>query len=191
MKIVSAVGEHKRSKRERRSRKTYMVKKRIAELITLQGWSLSETHMARHHFPAAARSFGCRAASRLILAFPLATVFLTAGCGNTTATPAIPTPEVEVASVVHKDVPIFSEDGYVNAQIQPQVTGYIIRQTYKEGSAVSDALVALRKTREFRMQEELRALRRSSSLFVSGTRSDESNLVAVRIENVGGLYGIC
>ena len=27
-------------------------------------------------------------------------------------------------------------DGYVNAQIQPQVTGYIIQQTYKEGSFV-------------------------------------------------------
>ena len=50
-------------------------------------------------------------------------------------------PEVEVASVIQKDVPIFSEwvatlDGYVNAQIQPQVTGYIVRQTYKEGSLV-------------------------------------------------------
>ena len=28
-------------------------------------------------------------------------------------------------------------------------------------------------------------------LFISRTRSDEPNLVAVRIENVGGLYGIC
>jgi len=48
---------------------------------------------------------------------------------------------VEVATVVQKDVPIYGEwvatlDGYVNAQIQPQVTGYIIRQTYKEGSFV-------------------------------------------------------
>jgi len=63
------------------------------------------------------------------------------GCGETNAAPAIPAPEVEVASVVQKDVPIVSEwvatlDGYVNAQIQPQVTGYIIRQTYKEGSFV-------------------------------------------------------
>jgi membrane fusion protein (multidrug efflux system) len=68
-------------------------------------------------------------------------VFSSVGCGNTNAAPAIPIPEVEVASVVQKDVPIFSEwvatlDGYVNAQIQPQVTGYIIRQTYKEGSFV-------------------------------------------------------
>src|SRR5580700_8955488 len=70
-----------------------------------------------------------------------AIVFLIAGCGNPTAAPAIPSLEVEVASVVQKDVPIFSEwvatlDGYINAQIQPQVAGYVIRQTYKEGSFV-------------------------------------------------------
>jgi RND family efflux transporter MFP subunit len=63
------------------------------------------------------------------------------GCGGPKAAPAIPGPEVEVASVVQKDVPIVSEwvatlDGYVNAQIQPQVAGYVIRQTYKEGSLV-------------------------------------------------------
>ncbi len=50
-------------------------------------------------------------------------------------------PEVEVVSVVQKDVPIYSEwvgtlDGYVNAQIQPQVTGYLIKQNYREGSFV-------------------------------------------------------
>ena len=115
--------------------------KLLAELVMLQGRRRSEMHMLRHHSPAAIRSLGCRAASRLILASPLVTVFFIAGCRNTTAAPAIPIPEVEVASVVQKDVPIFSEwvatlDGYVNAQIQPQVTGYIVRQTYKEGSFV-------------------------------------------------------
>jgi multidrug efflux pump subunit AcrA (membrane-fusion protein) len=49
---------------------------------------------------------------------------------------------VEVTSVVQKDVPVYGEwvatlDGYVNAQIQPQVTGYIISQDYKEGSVVA------------------------------------------------------
>jgi membrane fusion protein (multidrug efflux system) len=48
---------------------------------------------------------------------------------------------VEVSSVFQKHVPIFSEwvatlEGYVNSQIQPQVTGYVIWQTYKEGSFV-------------------------------------------------------
>jgi len=68
-------------------------------------------------------------------------VSLVAGCGSPKAAPAVPSPEVEVASVVQKDVPIFSEwvatlDGYINAQIQPQVAGYVIRQTNKEGSFV-------------------------------------------------------
>ena len=78
---------------------------------------------------------------RFVLALLLITVLLTAGCGKPKVASAMQGPEVEVASVVQKDVPIFSEwvatlDGYVNAQIQPQVAGYIIRQTYKEGSFV-------------------------------------------------------
>jgi len=68
-------------------------------------------------------------------------VVFVAGCGSPKAASPLSSPEVEVASVVQKDVPIYSEwvatlDGYVNAQIQPQVTGYVIRQTYKEGSFV-------------------------------------------------------
>jgi membrane fusion protein (multidrug efflux system) len=78
---------------------------------------------------------------RLALFLLPVTVFFGVGCGSPKAAPPIPSPEVEVASVIQKDVPIFSEwvatlDGYVNAQIQPQVTGYVIRQTYKEGSFV-------------------------------------------------------
>ncbi|MGH9572844.1 MAG: efflux RND transporter periplasmic adaptor subunit [Candidatus Acidiferrales bacterium] len=50
-------------------------------------------------------------------------------------------PTVDVASVQQRDVPLTSEwiaslDGYVNAQIQPHVSGYLIRQEYKEGSFV-------------------------------------------------------
>ena len=68
-----------------------------------------------------ARSF--RAAARLILAVPPATVFLAAGCGNPKAAPAIPSPEVEVASVVQKDVDLQRMgglDGYINAQFSPR-----------------------------------------------------------------------
>ena len=66
---------------------------------------------------------------------------LMAGCGSPNAA-APPSPaEVEVTAVSQKDVPIYSEwvatlDGYVNAQISPQVSGYIIEQNYKEGSYV-------------------------------------------------------
>jgi membrane fusion protein (multidrug efflux system) len=57
------------------------------------------------------------------------------------ATTVAPAPEVEVATVEQHDVPVYSEwvatlDGYVNAQIRPQVSGYIIKQNYAEGSLV-------------------------------------------------------
>ncbi len=63
------------------------------------------------------------------------------GCGRTQAAAPAPAPEVRVTSVIQQDVPVYSEwvatlDGYVNAQIRPQVSGYIIKQDYKEGSLV-------------------------------------------------------
>jgi len=65
---------------------------------------------------------------------------LVSGCGEQKATgPAAPT--VEVVNVVVKDVPIVREwvgatDGLVNAKINAQVQGYLIKQNYKEGSLV-------------------------------------------------------
>jgi membrane fusion protein, multidrug efflux system len=54
---------------------------------------------------------------------------------------AMPAPEVEVVKVEQKDVPIYSEwigtlDGMVNAVITAQVSGYLLRQVYGEGSFV-------------------------------------------------------
>ncbi len=51
-----------------------------------------------------------------------------------------------MATVEQRDVPVFSEwvatlDGYVNAQIRPQVSGYIIKQNYVEGSVVGKGQV--------------------------------------------------
>jgi len=48
---------------------------------------------------------------------------------------------VSVVKVRQADVPLTGEwvgtlDGYVNAQIQPQVSGYLVRQNYREGTAV-------------------------------------------------------
>ncbi|HZI55382.1 MAG TPA: efflux RND transporter periplasmic adaptor subunit [Verrucomicrobiae bacterium] len=65
-----------------------------------------------------------------------------AGCGGAKASgPPPKPPEVDVMEVIQKDVPIVSEwtatlDGYVNAQIQPRVSGYLTSQSYKEGSYV-------------------------------------------------------
>jgi RND family efflux transporter MFP subunit len=55
--------------------------------------------------------------------------------------PAAAAPDVSVAPVVQKDVPIVSEwigtlDGSVNADIRPKVEGYLMRQQYKEGQFV-------------------------------------------------------
>src|SRR5258705_243337 len=63
------------------------------------------------------------------------------GCGRTQAAAPPPAPEVRVAPVIQQDVPVYSEwvatlDGYVNAEIRPQVSGYIIKQNYQEGSVV-------------------------------------------------------
>ena len=65
------------------------------------------------------------------------------GCSNGKVRAAAPPPPpvVEVAPVIQKDVPLQGEwigtlEGYVNAQIQPQVSGYLIRQHYHEGGLV-------------------------------------------------------
>jgi RND family efflux transporter MFP subunit len=65
------------------------------------------------------------------------------GCGDGKVRAAAPPPPpaVEVAPVIQKDVPVQGQwvgtlEGYVNAQIQPQVTGYLIRQDYREGGLV-------------------------------------------------------
>ena len=76
--------------------------------------------------------------SALIVAFVLT---LATGCGKKEAVVAAAPPEVEVAAVVQQDVPLYNEtiatlDGYVNAQIQPQVTGYLTKQNYQEGTVV-------------------------------------------------------
>src|ERR1700678_2959328 len=61
-----------------------------------------------------------------------------AGCEKQ-APPAMAPPTVTIVTVVEKDVPIVSNwvatlDGFTNAQIQPQVPGYLIKQNYREGS---------------------------------------------------------
>ena len=64
-----------------------------------------------------------------------------AGCASSHAAFKLPDTEVLVAHPVQQDVAVHSEwvatlDGYVNAEIRPQVSGYIIRQDYQEGAVV-------------------------------------------------------
>jgi len=78
---------------------------------------------------------------RRILFVGILVLLVSAGCNHKEASARPSPPEVEVATVIQKDVPIYGEwvatlDGYVNAQIQPQVSGYLIKQDYREGSLV-------------------------------------------------------
>lgn len=80
---------------------------------------------------------GARAGLAIVISI---TAILLSACANKApAPPAVP--EVEIAPVVQQDVPLYTEciatlDGYVNAQIQPQVTGYLMKQNYREGTVV-------------------------------------------------------
>jgi membrane fusion protein (multidrug efflux system) len=61
------------------------------------------------------------------------------GCKKKSAPP--PPPEVQAITLAPTNVPIFEEwigtlDGFVNAQIHAQVTGYLLTQNYAEGSEV-------------------------------------------------------
>lgn len=79
----------------------------------------------------------------LVVAAILAAAFATlVGCtARTSAAGAPPPPDVEVAMVQQKDIPIEREwigtlDGMVNAAIKAQVTGNLLTQNYAEGSFV-------------------------------------------------------
>ena len=63
-----------------------------------------------------------------------------AACDKEKTAPPGP-PVVNVVSVAQRDVPVYMEwigslDGNVNAVIRPQVTGYLIKQNYREGDLV-------------------------------------------------------
>jgi membrane fusion protein (multidrug efflux system) len=75
----------------------------------------------------------------------LCTLVILTGCKKEEKA-APPPPVVEVVTVVQRDVPIYKEwvgalDGYVNAVIRPQVTGYLIKQDYREGELVKKGQV--------------------------------------------------
>src|SRR5260370_40723576 len=64
------------------------------------------------------------------------------GCGEKNAQAGKPAAiDVEVVQVEQRDVPIYGEwigtlDGLVNADVKAQVTGYLLKQAYGEGSYV-------------------------------------------------------
>lgn len=101
----------------------------------------SSTHLssANSHGPCNWRSFGTTLCVLSCLVFVL---LLSQGCGTKGASAAAaPPPNIQVVEVIQRDVPVYHEylatlDGFVNAQIQPQVSGYLIQQNYQEGALV-------------------------------------------------------
>jgi RND family efflux transporter MFP subunit len=67
---------------------------------------------------------------------------LLGACNTSKAAPAPPpSPEVSVITVAPERIAVTSEwittlDGYVNAQIRPQVAGYLLKRNYGEGAVV-------------------------------------------------------
>src|ERR1700733_6812109 len=78
--------------------------------------------------------------ARFICALGFSILILSAaGCKKKSTPP--PPPEVQIITLAPTNLPIFEEwigtlDGYVNAQIRAQVTGYLLAQDYAEGSEV-------------------------------------------------------
>ncbi|HZY60141.1 MAG TPA: efflux RND transporter periplasmic adaptor subunit [Candidatus Binataceae bacterium] len=70
-----------------------------------------------------------------------AVAIIAAGCQKTAPMVAPPPPEVAVTTVIQRDVPVYSNwvgttEGFVNAQIHPKVSGYILKQVYQDGDHV-------------------------------------------------------
>jgi membrane fusion protein (multidrug efflux system) len=77
-----------------------------------------------------------------VAGFLIAAVLTGPGCTRaTSAAGSPPPPDVLVAPVEQRDIPVYGEwigtlDGMVNAAIKAQVTGYLLTQNYSEGSYV-------------------------------------------------------
>jgi membrane fusion protein, multidrug efflux system len=95
-----------------------------------------------------------RTEARVLQSLPIAlllalSVTALTGCQSSraaTARRAMGPMPVSVVRVIQADVPLTGKwvgtlDGYVNAQIQPQVGGYLVKQEYREGSQVAKGQV--------------------------------------------------
>ena len=77
-----------------------------------------------------------------VVIFAAVIALATAGCkGAAPVSSGAAIPQVLVAKVVQKDVPTYTEsvgttEGFVNARILPKVSGYLLKQDYKDGSHV-------------------------------------------------------
>jgi membrane fusion protein, multidrug efflux system len=78
---------------------------------------------------------------RPLLAIAMSAIVL-AGCSKSGAGGQGNPPDVQVVQVEQKDIPIYGEwigtlDGFTNADVRAQVTGYLMKQGYQEGAFVN------------------------------------------------------
>ncbi|MGB8524223.1 MAG: efflux RND transporter periplasmic adaptor subunit [Candidatus Acidiferrales bacterium] len=83
---------------------------------------------------------------KIVMGRPLLAITMTAivlaGCSKSGAGGQGNPPDVQVVQVEQKDVPIYGEwigtlDGFTNADVRAQVTGYLMQQGYQEGAFVN------------------------------------------------------
>jgi RND family efflux transporter MFP subunit len=92
--------------------------------------------------PRIAEVRSCKSSQRRItLALALCVALPLTACGKKEVRAGTAPPEVEIADVVQRDVPVYREwvaqlNGPVNADITPKVQGYLLRQNYINGSLV-------------------------------------------------------
>jgi RND family efflux transporter MFP subunit len=71
----------------------------------------------------------------------IALSFAASGCKKAATPASAPVPEVVVTEVVQRNVPVYSDwvgttQGFVNADIYPKISGYLLKQNYKDGDHV-------------------------------------------------------
>src|SRR5438445_9765905 len=85
-------------------------------------------------------NWGVMNRSVVALTLHLSVALACVACDRSQAAPVPPSPpEVAVTAAVQRDVPVSTEwigtlDGSINAQIRPQVTGYLLKRLYREGA---------------------------------------------------------
>jgi RND family efflux transporter MFP subunit len=75
------------------------------------------------------------------ISFAIALSLAASGCKKAVAPVAAPVPEVVVTDVIQRNVPVYSEwvgttEGFVNAEIHPKISGYLLKQDYRDGDQV-------------------------------------------------------
>jgi RND family efflux transporter MFP subunit len=120
-----------------------------AKNLWLLLWARFKNNPRLKAWPGEVRSLHCSCASLrmtvmkplIVLAAFLICVSFVTGCSRKPAQTAPPPPEVLVTTVQPRDVPRVLErvatlDGFINANINAQVQGYIVSRDYQEGSVV-------------------------------------------------------